>query len=50
MKDTNNYTLESMTLKDKIAQMIMVRINGEFYNCSIIKEPLYDPKGIKMRS
>ena len=28
----NNYNLESMSLKDKIAQMIMVRINGEFYN------------------
>ena len=31
-KNTNNYNLESMTLKDKIAQMIIVRINGEFYN------------------
>ena len=32
LKNTNNYNLESMTLKDKIAQMIIVRINGEFYN------------------
>ena len=32
IKDINNYNLDSMTLKDKIAQMIMVRINGEFYN------------------
>ena len=32
LNNTNNYNLESMTLKDKIAQMIMVRINGEFYN------------------
>ena len=32
IKDINNYNLNSMTLKDKIAQMIMVRINGEFYN------------------
>jgi len=27
-----------------------VEINGDFYNCSVIKEPLYDPSGIKMRS
>ena len=32
IKYKHNYNLESMTLKDKIAQMIMVRINGEFYN------------------
>ena len=29
MKGTNNYNLESMKLKDKIAQMIMIRINGD---------------------
>ena len=33
--------------KDKKVALIF---NGEFYNCSIIKESLYDPKGIKMRS
>ena len=27
-----------------------VEINGDFYKCSIIKQPLYDPKGEKMRS
>ena len=27
-----------------------VEINGDFYECSIIKEPLYDPRGTKMRS
>ena len=27
-----------------------VEINGDFYDCSIIKEPLYDPRGTKMRS
>ena len=29
---------------------IQVEINGDFFNCSIIKEPLYDPNGQKMRS
>ena len=32
LKNKNNYNLESMSLKNKIAQMIMIRINGEFYN------------------
>ena len=27
-----------------------VEINGNFYECSIIKEPLYDPRGTRMRS
>ena len=29
---------------------IQVEINGDMFNCSIIKEPLYDPLGTKMRS
>ena len=29
---------------------IQVEINGDFYNCLIIKEPLYDPSGKKMKS
>ena len=29
---------------------IQVEINGNLFNCSIIKEPLYDPSGEKMRS
>ena len=29
---------------------IQVEINGDLFNCSIIKEPLYDPSGEKMRS
>ena len=29
---------------------IQVEINGDFFNCSIIKETLYDPTGEKMRS
>ena len=29
---------------------IQVEINGDFFNCSMIKEPLYDPTGQKMRS
>ena len=29
---------------------IQVEINGDFFNCSIIKKPLYDPTGQKMRS
>ena len=29
---------------------IQVEINGDLFNCSIIKEPLYDPSGQKMRS
>ena len=31
-------------------EKIQVEINGNFYNCSIIKEPLYDPSGKNMRS
>ena len=31
-------------------QKIQVEINGNFYNCEILKNPLYDPDGIKMRS
>ena len=34
----------------KTNEKFQVEINGNFYNCSIIKEPLYDPLGIKMRS
>ena len=29
---------------------IQVEINGDLFNCSIIKEPLYDPSGQKMRN
>ena len=29
---------------------IQVEINGDLFNCAIIKEPLYDPSGQKMRS
>ena len=29
---------------------IQIEINGDMFNCSIIKEPLYDPTGQKMRS
>ena len=34
----------------KSNEKFQVEINGDFYDCSIIKQPLYDPKGIKMRS
>jgi len=34
----------------KTNEKFKVEINGDFYNCSIINEPLYDPRGIKMRS
>ncbi len=34
----------------KSNEKFQVEINGDFYNCSVIKEPLYDPNGIKMRS
>ena len=34
----------------KTNEKFQVEINGNFYNCSIIKEPLYDPRGTKMRS
>ena len=30
-------------------EKFQVEINGNFYDCTIIKEPLYDPKGYKMR-
>ena len=29
---------------------VQVEINGDMFNCSIIKDPLYDPSGQKMRS
>ncbi len=31
-------------------EKFQVEINGNFYNSTIIKEPLYDPRGTKMRS
>ena len=34
----------------KSTNRIQVEINGDLFNCSIIKEPLYDPSGEKMRS
>jgi dimethylglycine dehydrogenase len=34
----------------KSNEKFQVEINGDFYNCSIIKNPLYDPLGTKMRS
>jgi len=33
----------------KSNKKFQVEINGNFYNCSIIKEPLYDPSGKKMK-
>jgi len=34
----------------KTNEKLKVEINGDFYDCSIIKEPLYDPLGTKMKS
>ncbi len=34
----------------KTNNKFQVEINGSFYECEIIKEPLYDPRGTKMRS
>ena len=34
----------------KSTNRIQVEINGDLFKCSIIKEPLYDPSGEKMRS
>jgi len=34
----------------KTNEKLKIEINGDFYDCSIIKDPLYDPKGTKMRS
>jgi len=34
----------------KANEKFQVEINGNFYNSTIIKEPLYDPRGTKMRS
>ena len=34
----------------KSENKIQVEINGDLFNCSLIKEPLYDPSGQKMRS
>jgi len=34
----------------KSTNRIQIEINGNLFNCSIIKEPLYDPSGEKMRS
>ena len=36
--------------KIKFENKIQVEINGDLFNCLIIKEPLYDPSGQKMRS
>ena len=36
--------------KIKSENKVQVEINGDLFNCSIIKEPLYDPSGLKMRS
>jgi Glycine cleavage system T protein (aminomethyltransferase) len=33
----------------KTNEKFQVEINGNFYNSTIIKEPLYDPSGAKMR-
>ena len=43
----NYFTLKKIC---KTNEKFQVEINGDFYDCSIIKQPLYDPKGIKMRS
>ena len=40
----------SLYKKLKSEKGVQVEINGDFFNCSIIKEPLYDPTGQKMRS
>jgi len=34
----------------KTNEKFQVEINGNFYNSTILKEPLYDPRGTKMRS
>ena len=34
----------------KTNEKFQVEINGNFYNSTIIKDPLYDPRGTKMRS
>ena len=36
--------------KIKSENKIQIEINGDLFNCSVIKEPLYDPNGQKMRS
>ena len=36
--------------KIKSENKIQIEINGDLFNCSVIKEPLYDPSGQKMRS
>jgi glycine cleavage system aminomethyltransferase T len=33
----------------KSTNRIQIEINGDLFNCSVIKEPLYDPGGEKMR-
>ena len=42
-----SYIDESQIKEDN---KIQVEINGNLFNCSIIKEPLYDPSGQKMRN
>ena len=46
--DKNQYKALFDELKS--TNRIQVEINGDLFNCSIIKEPLYDPSGEKMRS
>ena len=43
-----NLDLDTKEIKSRKGKQ--VENNGEQHNCSIIKEPLYDPSGQKMRS
>ena len=51
MCSLNNITIQILDTKQLNSdKKVQVEINGDMFNCSIIKDPLYDPSGQKMRS
>ena len=48
--DINLEGVKRVSEEIKSDKGIQIEINGDLFNCSIIKEPLYDPSGQKMRS
>ena len=50
MNDKGTPDMNPEQWANAVYEPLKVEINGDFYDCSIIKEPLYDPRGTKMRS
>ena len=45
----SNMAIKEETIEKKNTRL-EIEINGKYYSASVIKEPLYDPSGSKMRS